>query len=121
MKFPTKNGKPNPLAGMIEPSFRREFLDDMPNKSGSKVRGVDLALINQALRAINEGAATINGKAPANRAERFIVIASYFKTARTPANIPFDGTVGVKLNSTISIRHNDQVFSYKFPETVSEN
>jgi hypothetical protein len=116
MKFNSKPLKVNPLAGMINPSFRREFLDDMPNKAGSKVRGVDLALINQALRAITEGAATINGKAPANRAERFILIASYFRTARTPLNLPFDATASVKHKCNVSIRYNDQVFAYSFPE-----
>lgn len=117
MELPTKRIKASEsLPGIINPVFRKEFLDDMPNKAGSKVRGVDLALINEALRAISEGAAKINGKSPVTRKERFIVIASYFKTARTKFNMPFDGAVDVKDNSTVSIRYKEQQFSYSFPE-----
>lgn len=117
MELPTKQKKVSAsLPGIINPVFRKEFLDDMPNKAGSKVRGGDLALINEALRAISEGAARINGKSPATRGERFIVIASYFKTARTKFNIPFDGIADVKDNSTVSIKYKEQLFSYSFPE-----
>ena len=117
MEFPKKQIKASAsLPGTINPAYRKEFLEDMPNKGGSKVRGVDLALINQALRAISEGTATINGKSPATRAERFIVIASYFKTAKTKLNMPFDGTTDVKHNHTVSIKYNEQTFSYSFPE-----
>lgn len=117
MEFPTKRIKAGTgLPGTINPVFRKEFLDDMPNKAGSKVRGVDLALINQALRAISEGAAKIDGKSPATREERFIVIASYFKTAKTNLNMPFDGAKNVKHHHTVSIKYNEQMFSYSFPE-----
>ena len=117
MEFPTKHPKATTsLPGMINPVFRKEFLDDMPDKTGSKVRGVDLALINDALRAISEGTAKINGKSPSTRKERFIVIASYFKTAKTKFNIPFDGAKNVKEKLTVSIKFNEQIFSYSFPE-----
>lgn len=109
------------IPGMINPVFRKEFLEDMPNKGGAKVRGVDLTLINDALRAISEGNAQINGKAPATRSERFIVISAYFNTARTRFNIPFDGVSSVKENCTVSIKYQDQLVSQKFPLVASEN
>ena len=87
------------------------------DKGRNKVRGVDLALINEALRAIIDGHATINGKAPGNRKERFIVIASYFKTAKTSFNMLFDGPIDVKSDYTVAIKYKDEPFTYKFPET----
>jgi len=122
MKFPAKNLKASTsIPAMINPQYRKEFLDDMPNKAGTRVRGVDLALINEAIRAILDGTAKINGKLPASRTERYIVIAAYFKTARTKFNMPFDGTADIKHNFTVSIRYNDQVYSYTYPENVLHN
>jgi len=122
MKFPDKTLKASTsIPAMVNPQYRKEFLDDMPNKAGTRVRGVDLALINEAIRAIADGTAKINGKLPATRAERYIVIASYFRTARTKFNMPFDGAVGVTHNYTVSIRYNDKVYSYSFPENVLQN
>jgi hypothetical protein len=122
MKLPTKNVKENrSLPVLSNPSFRKEFLDDLPNKGGSRVRGTDIALINQALRAIEEGTATINGKTPNTRIQRFIVIASYFKAVGLKSHMSFDGTVHVKDNCTVSLRHNEQQFSFSFPESIPEN
>jgi hypothetical protein len=121
MKLPVKPVKAHTTTpGVINPVFRKEFLVDMPGKAGSKVRGVDLALINDALRAISDGNATINGKAPHTREERFIVIASYFKTVKTRLNMSFNGAVNVKNNCTVAIKHNDQSFICKFPEPLNE-
>ncbi len=103
------------------PKLRKEFLEDLPAGVKNKVRGVDLALINEAIIAILDGQATINGKAPVSRSETFIVIASYFKTAKTSLNMFYDGAVNVERNYTVAIKYKDQPFTYKYPEVVIEN
>jgi len=123
MKAPFKmtskpNVDPNPT---FTSSSRKEFLEDIPSKARNTVRGVDMTLINEAINAIVEGNATYNGKKPSNRVERYIVIASYFKTARTPLNMFFDGAVNVEKNCTVTFKHKDQSYSIKLPENPSEN
>jgi hypothetical protein len=103
------------------PKLRKEFLEDLPAGVKNKVRGIDLALINEAIIAILDGQATINGKAPVSRSETFIVIASYFKTAKTSLNMFYDGAVNVQHNYTVAIKYKDQPFTYKYPEVVIEN
>jgi len=122
MKFPVKNIKES--AGIpvsVNPAFRKEFLNDMPNKAGTRVRGVDIELINEALRAIEEGTAKINGKTPKTRIERFIVISSYFQIAKTKSYMSYDGILDNKHNCTVSIKHNDQAYSFAFPAEISPN
>ncbi|MGP8213957.1 MAG: hypothetical protein ACLQQ4_00195 [Bacteroidia bacterium] len=122
MKFPTKYAKPK-TSNTIAPTnqSRKEFLEDLPLKTRNTVRGVDLTLINEAVTAIAEGHATINGKAPVNRAERFIIIASYFKTARTSLNMFFDGAVNVQDKCTVVFKYKEQPFTLSLPENHSEN
>jgi hypothetical protein len=109
MKFPTKKAKPATTdKGLSTNTFRREFIEDIPIRIRNSVRGIDMMLINEALTAISEGNAKINGKKPINRIERFIVIASYFKTARTSLNMLFDGTENIEDNYTINFKCTDQ-------------
>ena len=98
---------------------RKEFLDDLPPKMKNTVRGVDLTLINEAIVAIMEGHASINGKAPATRAERFIVIASYFKTARTSLNMFFDGALNVKGTYSVVFKHKEIPYTIQYPESIT--
>lgn len=103
-------------------SSRKEFLEDLPSKTRNTVRGVDMALINEAITAIVEGNATINGKVPTTRAERYVVIASYFKTARTSLNMFFEGILErVEHNYTVTFKIKDQSFTLRFPENPSDN
>ncbi len=102
-------------------SSRKEFLEDLPKKIKNTVRGVDLALINEAIAVISEGNATINGKAPDSRMERYIVIASYFKTARTPLNMFFEGALNVEHNYIVTFKCKDKVHTLNFPENPMEN
>jgi hypothetical protein len=122
MKFPSKTIKLKP-GNVPSPnnSLRREFLEDLPLKTRNTVRGVDLTLINEAITAITEGHATINGKMPDTREKRFIVIASYFKTARTPLNMFFDGALNVQNNYTVAFKFKDQPVTVKFPTVLAEN
>lgn len=122
MKFPSKYAKPKTGAAVAPTNTsRKEFLEDLPLKTRNTVRGVDLTLINEAVTAIAEGHATINGKAPSTRAERFIIIASYFKTARTPLNMFFDGALNVQSKYTVAFKFKDQPITIKFPESISSN
>ena len=122
MKFPTKNIKLKPnSAGATNNISRKEFLDDLPVKTKNTVRGVDLALINEAIAAILEGTATINGKTPKSRLERYVVIGSYFKTARTPLNMFFDGPVNIHDKYTVVFNYKEQPVTVKFPEVLIEN
>ena len=107
--------------GTFNHKSRKEFLEDLPNKTRNTVRGVDLTLINEAITAIVDGNATINGKAPETRTERYIVIASYFKTARTTLNMFFDGVLNVQHNYTVTFKLKDQSITLKFPENPAEN
>ena len=122
MKFPTKNVKPkagvSPLPNNIS---RKEFLEDLPMKTRNTVRGIDLTLINEAIALILEGTATINGKAPKTRAERYLVTGSYFKTARTSMNMFYDGPVNVQEKCTIAFNYKEQPVTMKFPEVLIEN
>jgi hypothetical protein len=99
-------------------SSRKEFVEDLPKKIRNTVRGVDLALINEAITAISEGHATINGKKPHTREERFVVIASYFKTARTNLHMFFEGAENIQTKYTVAIKYKDQQLTYKFPEEI---
>jgi hypothetical protein len=109
MKFPTKKTKPVANTKVISTNtFRREFIEDIPIKIRNSVRGVDLMLINEALAAISEGNAKINGKKPITRVERFIIIASYFKTARTSLNMFFDGTLNIEDKYVVDFKCTDQ-------------
>lgn len=90
MAFPSKQAHPGatiPVAANIK--SRREFIEDLPPKVKNSVRGVDLALINEAIVAISAGHATINGKKPKSRLEMYVLIASYFKSVRTPLHMYF--------------------------------
>jgi hypothetical protein len=99
---------------------RKEFVEDLPKKVRNTVRGVDLVLINEAISAISEGHATINGKAPNTRAERYIVIASYFKTARNNLNMFFEGAENIENTYTVAIKYKDQPYTYNFPENIAD-
>jgi hypothetical protein len=102
--------------GTVDILSRKEFVEDLPKKVKNTVRGVDLALINEAIAAIADGHATINGKTPKSRIERFIVIASYFKTARTPLHMFFEGAENIQEDFTVNIKYKEKPFTYKFPE-----
>ena len=116
MKFPIKSIKPIPGNNGSSNSIpRREFLEDLPLQTRNTVRGVDLTLINEAITAITDGTATINGKKPKNRIESFIIIASYFKTARTPFHMFFDGALNVLDNYTVVFTCQEQSHIIKFP------
>jgi len=117
MKFPAKRPKPT-ATNVVTPdnAFRKEFLEDLPKKTKNTVRGVDLALINEAIVAIGDGNATINNKAPKTREERFIVIATYFKSKRTLVNMFFEESVNVPRNNTVELKYNDQSFTFKSEE-----
>ena len=107
--------------GTFNHKSRKDFLEDLPKKIRNTVRGVDLALINEAITVISEGNAIINGKAPNTRVETYIVIASYFKTARTPLHMFFDGALNVEDNYLVELKYKYQPYTIKFPETVVEN
>jgi hypothetical protein len=107
--------------GTFNTTSRKEFLEDLPHKVRNTMRGVDLALINEAITAIVDGHAKINGKKPGTRIERFIVISSYFKTARTLLNTPFENVLKVDHNYSVAINYKDKVHTYVFPENPVEN
>jgi hypothetical protein len=125
MRFPKSNQKfdynlngHNPITGNASMSnnlTRKEFLEDLPIKTRNIVRGVDLALINEAIEIIFDGQATVNGKAPDTRAERFMIIATYFKTARTAINALFDDTVNTEHKDIVEIKYKDKPGTYKMP------
>jgi hypothetical protein len=102
--------------GTIDIKSRREFVEDLPKKTKNNVRGIDLALINEAISAISDGNATINGKAPDTRIERYIVISSYFITARTPLHMFFEGPGDIQDKCTVAIKYREKPFTYTFPE-----
>lgn len=117
MMFPKpKKMSPAILTGSPVISLRKEFVEDLPKRVRNTVRGVDLALINEAITAITDGHATINEHKPDTREERYVVIASYFKTARTNLNMFFEGPENIQNNYTVAIKYKDQPFTYKFPE-----
>ena len=97
---------------------RKEFVEDLPKKVKNTVRGVDLTLINEAITAIADGHATINGKTPKSRIERYIVIASYFKTARTPLHMFFEGAENITDKYTVAIKYKEQPYTFQFPEAL---
>ena len=97
---------------------RKEFVEDLPKKVRNTVRGVDLMLINEAIAAISDGHCTINGKAPKSREERYVAIASYFKTARTPLHMFFEGAENILNTYIVAFKYKDQAVIYKFPETA---
>jgi|GEM_PF-964969 len=117
-----KNYKVAPAAnnGVASPVnvLRKEFLEDLPSKVRNTVRGVDLALINKAITAINDKTATINGAAPENRHERFIVIASHFKALRTPLNMFFDEVLNAEHDYTVAFTHEDKPYVIELTQTV---
>ncbi|HTA81359.1 MAG TPA: hypothetical protein VK783_00365 [Bacteroidia bacterium] len=124
MKFPIKTIKLKPgNIAQPENSLRKEFLEDLPYKLRNSVRGIDLALINEAIASIAEGNATINGKKPATRVERFIVITSYFNTARAPLqNIELDSVINnVNTKHSVAITWKNQSYTVNFPTSPSEN
>ena len=95
---------------------RKEFVEDLPKKVRNTVRGVDLMLINEAITAIADGHCTINGKAPKSRVENYIVIASYFKTARTPLHMFFEGAENIADKYVVAFKYKDQNVTCNFPE-----
>ncbi len=95
---------------------RKEFVEDLPKKVRNTVRGVDLMLINEAITAIADGHCTINGKAPKSRVENYITIATYFKTARTPLHMFFEGAENVSDNYVVAFKFKDQNVTFNFPE-----
>jgi hypothetical protein len=107
--------------GTFNITSRKEFLEDLPHKVRNTMRGVDLALINEAITAIVDGNAKINGKKPDTRAERFIVISSYFKTAKTLMNTPFDTLSQIEHNYSVTINYKDKLHTYAFPLNPVEN
>jgi hypothetical protein len=116
MAFPSKNLKiatKIPVASDIK--SRKEFVEDLPLKVRNTVRGVDLTLINEAILAISAGHATINGKGPKNRAEMYILIASYFTTARTNLHMYFNGAENITEDYTVVVKYKDQPVTIKFP------
>jgi hypothetical protein len=122
MKFPTKNVKLKTISpGSSNNILRKEFLDDLPPKTRNTVRGVDLTLINEAISLILEGTVTINGKAPKTRVERYIIIGSYFKKAKTLNNMFFDGPVDIKDKYTVAFNYKEEPVVIKFPEVTAEN
>jgi len=78
-------------------------------------------LINEAIIAILEGRTAINGKSPATRAERFIIIASYFKTARTSLNMFFDGKLNIQHICNVEFTYKEKPYTIHYPELVIEN
>lgn len=94
---------------------RKEFVEDLPKKVRNTVRGVDLMLINEAITAISDGHCTINGKAPKSREERYIAIASYFKTARTPLHMFFEGAENVLEPYIVAFKYKEQNITCNFP------
>jgi hypothetical protein len=119
MKFPTKNVRTAaPVNAAPHNVAMKEFLADLPAKTRNTIRGVDLTLINEAIAVITSGNAKINGKAPKTREENYIVIASYFKAAKTPIHMFFDGAVEVKEDYTVNFKFKDQPYTVKLPEVV---
>lgn len=94
---------------------RKEFVEDLPLKIKNMIRGVDLALINEAIVEISAGRATINGKKPKSRTEMYILIASYFTTVRTPLHMHFEGAKNVLDNYTVVIKYKNQPVTIMFP------
>lgn len=122
MAFPSKNLKPAPKIPVASDiKSRKEFVEDLPLKIRNTVRGVDLVLINEAILAISAGHATINGKAPKTRVEMYILIASYFTTARTNLHMYFNGAENIKENYTVVVNHKDRPLTIKFPQGSIEN
>ena len=122
MAFPSKNLKTAPKIPVASDiKSRKEFVEDLPLRVRNTVRGVDLALINEAIVAISAGHATINGKAPKSRAEMYILIASYFTTARTNLHMYFNGAENITENYTIVVNHKGQPVTIKFPKSSIEN
>jgi len=117
MNIPINTGH----TGTFNHKSRKDFLEDLPKKIRNTVRGVDLALINEAITVISEGNATINGKAPNTRVETYIVIASYFKTARTPLHMFFDGALNVENKYIVELKYKYLPYVIKFPEEQVEN
>ncbi|HTA84236.1 MAG TPA: hypothetical protein VK783_14925 [Bacteroidia bacterium] len=116
MKFPTKNTKmANTNSGGPTNFSMKEFREDLPPKTRNTIREINLNLINEAIAAITNGDAKINGKSPKTHTERHIVVASYFKTAKISMNMFFDGVVNVK-DDTVMFKFKDQPFTIKFPE-----
>ncbi len=122
MSFPPKNINSNPeYIGPINPIWRKEFIDDLPKKVKNCVRGADLALINEAILAMDAGNAKINGKKPKTRQERYIVIASYFKIGRNNENMFFDGAENVEQNYIVALKYKDKPYTITFPDKPAEN
>jgi len=122
MAFPSKHLKPIakiPVEADIK--SRKEFIEDLPKKVKNTVRGVDLILINEAIVAISAGHVTINGKKPKSRVEMYVLIASYFKSLRTPLHMYFDGAENVVDDYIIIIKNRDQPITITFPEKPSVN
>jgi len=117
MAFPSKNSK---LITSMPPASdiksRKEFVEDLPSKVRNTVRGIDLVLINEAIIETSAGRATINGKKPKSRVEMYVLIASYFKTARTNLNMFFEGAENVKEEYSVVIKYKDQPVTITFPE-----
>lgn len=88
--------------------LRKEFLADLPPSVKGKMRGSDLILINKAIAAILNGQTTINGKQPTTREDRFAVIVTYFKTAKTQQNISIDMPLLADLSKAVAIKMIDQ-------------
>lgn len=122
MAFPSKNLKVAPKIPVASDiKSRKEFVEDLPLKVRNTVRGVDLALINEAILAISAGHVTINGKGPKTRAEMYILIASYFTTVRTNLHMYFNGAENITENYTVVVKYKDQPVTIKFPEGSIEN
>jgi hypothetical protein len=122
MAFPSKHLKPItsvPVAADIK--SRREFIEDLPKKVKNTVRGVDLILINEAIAAISAGRVTINGKKPKTRSEMYVLIASYFKSLRTPLHMYFDEAEHVADNYTVIIKDKVQPVILKITENPVAN
>lgn len=122
MAFPSKHTKPVaniPVAADIK--SRREFIEDLPKKVKNTVRGVDLILINEAIVAISAGHVTIDGKKPKSRHEMYVLIASYFKSLRTPLHMYFDEAEHVADNYSVIIKDKVQPIIVKVPEKPSIN
>lgn len=123
MNFPIKYKKIKPISARTADDIksRREFVEDLPKKVKNTISGIDLALINEAITAISQGTATINGESPKTRKEMYILIASYFKTAKTSLNMALDGAENVLEDYTVAIKYRNQPFIIKFPDKPGEN
>lgn len=122
MAFSSRHLKP--ISSVPAPAnikLRKEFIEDLPKKVKNTVRGVDLALINEAIVAISAGHATINGKKPKSREEMYVLIASYFKSFRTPLHMFFDEAEHVADNYSIFIKDKERTATGKLSEKPSVN